>query len=149
MLKAHSRPNAREIIQQILNSAFILSTTTVYERTIMNNPLNQRLEALRDYLSTVPAGEVDQTYRPSIINLLTECWEGLVPSTNQQTTFARRKRFREALKKLMLEHGWSPEAKGNRVGFKRMPQLAGIADTSRRSACIESQGETHGTAADA
>lgn len=53
MLKAHSRPNAREIIQQILNSAFILSTTTVYERTIMNNPLNQRLEALRDYREMV------------------------------------------------------------------------------------------------
>jgi hypothetical protein len=235
-------------------------------KTIKNTPPPsaahpQLLSITRDYLSTVPAGEVDQAYRPSIINLLTECWEGLqgseaentfafklaraeqltwnapclefvlerhggtvngsinaelhtwvvdldsgqarcatnrrrrliqadkrmdingvaqriaeaivngtlcqelewrvperyvqlnisaiVPSTNQQTTFARRKRFREALKKLMLEHGWSPEAKGNRVGFKRMPQLAGIADTSRRSACIESQGETHGTAADA
>lgn len=70
----------------------------------------------------------------------------IVPSTNQQTTAARRKRFRASLKKLMLEHGWSPDDKGNRMGFRRMPQLVVTAEPTHRQAHIESSGETLGNA---
>lgn len=256
-LEDHSRHNARELIWQILIMAFYPDFRT----TNMNKSFSLEQQVLRDYLSAIPAGEIAQDLHSTIINLLTECWDGLqgseaentfafklaraeqltwnppclefilerhggtvngsinaelhtwvvdldsgqarcatnrrrrlhqagkrldingvvqriaeaivngtlcqelewrvperyvllnisaiVPSTNQQTTSARRKQFREALKKLMLEHGWSPEDKGNRVGFRHMPQLVGISDTDQRPASAESPSEIHETATDA
>lgn len=42
----------------------------------------------------------------------------VIPETNQQTTQNRRKKYRDHLERIMLEHGWIRADSGKKIGFR-------------------------------